>query len=109
MARPTQASASSAENPSRCSIREAVAAGLLNQRWTAVASPGSNRRKLTSDLSLISSTLVGSEAVAGDEKPESFEQDAGVQSGAAVVDVPDVQLDPLLPGDAGAALNLGPA
>ena len=32
-----------------------------------------------------------------------------VEGGAAVVDVLDVELDPLLPGDAGAALDLGPA
>ena len=31
------------------------------------------------------------------------------RASAAVVDVPDVELDPLLPGDAGAALDLGPA
>ena len=36
-------------------------------------------------------------------------EDAGVEGGRAVVDVPDVELDPLLPGDAGAALDLGPA
>src|SRR3954470_10457079 len=101
MARSTQASASSSENPSRCSISEAVAAGLLNQRRTAAASPGSNRRKLTSGLSLISQTLVRREAVAGRQQPEGAGEDAGVEGGASMVHVPDVQLYPLLPGDAG--------
>src|SRR5262249_2379765 len=76
---------------------------------TAAASPGWKRRSETAGRSLIAASLVRGEAVAGDEEPEGPEQDAGVEQRAAVVDVVDVELDPLLPGDAGAALDLGPA
>ena len=36
-------------------------------------------------------------------------EDAQVEAEAAAIDVLDVELDPLLPGDPGAALDLGPA
>src|SRR5712672_911640 len=54
------------------------------------------------------STSVGGEAAAGEHEPRRAPEDAGVEGGAAVLDVPDVELDPLLPGNAGTALHLGP-
>src|SRR5262249_14289587 len=107
-------------------ISEAVAAGLLNQRCTAAASPGWKRRRLTSGRSLTAQTLrparaggpgrgrprgrsVGSEALAAEDELDGAGEDAGVEAGRAVLDVPDVELDPRLPGDPGAALDLGPA
>ena len=52
---------------------------------------------------------VGREAVTGDQQPDGLGEDAGVEGGAAAFDVIDIELDPLLPGNAGASLHLGPA
>src|ERR1051326_9356920 len=53
--------------------------------------------------------LIGSEAVAGEEQPGGLGEDEGVEGGAATLDVPEVELDALLPGNAGATADLGPA
>ena len=49
------------------------------------------------------------EPLAGDQQLDRAGQDPQVQPHAAVVDVPDVQLDPLGPGDRGAPVDLRPA
>src|SRR6476469_1251944 len=47
--------------------------------------------------------LIGGEPLAGEDEPGGAGEDPEVERGGAVVDVPDVELDPLLPGDARAA------
>ena len=46
------------------------------------------------------------EAAAGDEKRQGPAQDPQVEAKPAVLHVPDVELDPLVPGDAGPSVHL---
>src|SRR3954451_11146226 len=134
IARWTQRLASSSVNASRCSSRFAVAAGLLNQRWTAAASSG---RKSLSEMPRAISVALPAEArgrllllgrlpqwrVGGrprirvdchvtrpaEQRARGAGEDAEIQPGRAVLDVPDVELDSLLPGDPGPTVNLSPS
>ena len=53
--------------------------------------------------------LLGGDAFALQHRHDGHPEDAEVEHGGAVGDVPVVELDPLGPGDLGAALHLGPA
>src|SRR5215211_4445932 len=101
--------------PLRVVLAEAVAAADEVGRDALVVEPAMDRVRVAGPevskghVRCHRALRIPVQAVAGDQQAQGPREDAQVEAGRAMLDVPDVQLDPLLPGDPGAAVDLSPS